>query len=186
MAGGPIRTPTRGTNYVQTQGNNRNQSPLLDIPFHASIHSMLSHRNTLPHPHQGPIQGDKEIFHPVPNYHLASFSFDSILPPPLIIHLLPRGPVLRSQPITLLTPEDQVSPGFLLYPTQVAQWALSSDHPSPLPHIPLTPPQMSIPQEHSPVPSHHAPRSQTPLCPFCATHTFPGGSHPTVRYLRPE
>ena len=75
------------------KGNNGNQSLHPDTPSHAYIHSMLAHRNTLSHPHQCVVQGDKEILHLVPDHHLPSFPFNGILPPLLIIHLLPRGPV---------------------------------------------------------------------------------------------
>ena len=78
------------------EGNNRNQSLHPDTPSHAYIHSMSSHRNPLSHPHQGPVQSDKEVLQLVPNHHLPSFPFNGIPPPPLIIHLLPRGPVPRS------------------------------------------------------------------------------------------
>ena len=57
-----------------------NQSLLLSTPTHAYIHSMVSRPNMLSHPHQSPIQGDEEIFHPVPNQHLPPFPFDGILP----------------------------------------------------------------------------------------------------------
>ena len=50
MVGVPICTPTRGANYVQTQRNNTNQSPLPDTPPHAYIYRMVSHPNQLSHP----------------------------------------------------------------------------------------------------------------------------------------
>ena len=92
MAGGPIRTPTRGASYIHTKQNLQKPEARIPPPHthsHPYIHGMRLSPDTLSHANQDPIQGDKENFHPAPNKHLSSFPFHSISPPPLIVQPLP-------------------------------------------------------------------------------------------------
>ena len=103
---------------------------------------MLSYSNMLSHPDQGPIQGDQEILYLVSNSDFPSLRFHSISSPPVVIQLLPQGPVLWPQSIASLAPEDQGIPGLFLCPAQVAQHAFIPKYPPPLRHISLTYPQV--------------------------------------------
>ena len=89
MAGGPIRTPTRGVNYTYTKQKLRKPESLPHTHSDIYIHGTPLHPDTLSYANQDPIQGDKEILHPVPDQNLPSFPFHGISPPPLIVQLFP-------------------------------------------------------------------------------------------------
>ena len=89
MAGGPIRTPNRGANYIHTKQNLQKPESLTHTHSYTYIHGMPLYPNTLSYANQDPIQGDKEIFHPVRYQPLPTFPFHGISPPGLIVQLLP-------------------------------------------------------------------------------------------------